>query len=272
MDWEGLALPRITELVFDHNAFRSTGMLFWPDIEMNPWMLFHGTSGQFQDLIESDGIRSAQAGLDWARDIQAVVRCYETLSWSGTCAGGFAVLASFSVADHATNKGASASLAHTSAQACLYSLPEYAGGEVARAMRKALIDLDLFLGHQPVRRAHHDRLRRQARNDASTRVIDPESQVEWLRTEVQALADVRARSNTTLALHQCGVVYAVLGTESDLPRLRNEHHSVRWGGGVPPERLHAKVMIPNALGTMDIQASLDAAIHLWDKQQQFPRL
>jgi hypothetical protein len=88
----------ITAQKFDFDRIATLTRLFSDDIDTDPWVMFHGTSGFNAEAIEREGL-TFQRGFVTQDHIKRVTHIYEVMKWSGESGGGYPVLKPFSL-DH----------------------------------------------------------------------------------------------------------------------------------------------------------------------------
>lgn len=128
--------PELTEL---------HGRVFPDEIEADPFVVFHGTSGFNAASIEATGFYFPSSALSREK-FERVSRIYEMIKWSGLHRGGYAVLKPFSM-NHDFGEGAQSPIffGDSSHQSLLYASRDFAGGEKLRALRISIGDLDDYL-------------------------------------------------------------------------------------------------------------------------------
>jgi hypothetical protein len=180
--------------------------------------------------------------------------------------------------------------AETSFRALLYSGQDFAGGETARAVRKAFADLDRYLDDSPFRRrelwqswcqmrqwvvgfdppsdpaspdevTHKDLLAlwdayaahgRRAQVGTRPPVRPADFTEGWLRARLDALRPVQNRAEEALREFTHGVIYAVRFKEEDLPHLGYESAPGLYSRvSIPPSRIEARARISLEIAAHD---------------------
>lgn len=120
---------RFPNLPFPHSVWR------------DPNVLYHGSSSIYEQAIECDGLLPG-ASLFSLAELKAVVGLFHTIRWSGSSLASLAVLEPFSIQhDYSERIGKPVFFAETGHRACLYASYDWAGGEVARAVRYCMREL-----------------------------------------------------------------------------------------------------------------------------------
>lgn len=233
---------------FDAEAIRASGALFDADIETDPWLLFHGTSGEVGSRIERQGLTPAGNGI--SRDVIArIVAIYDELHWAGTDAGGFGILKPFSLDHDFYFSGRKPTyLAESSWRAALFATADFAGGESCRALRRALGDLELLLASPATREQRLKHLQREYEHlegtDLYSDYVRPVD-LDWLADHLTLLRPLSIQWNRPLERFNHGVVYAVRLEPSDLPDVEYHHPmGLKLFTALDPDRLIAKVHVP----------------------------
>src|SRR5262249_11717108 len=238
---------------FDADRVSSLKRLFSDEIDSDPWIMFHGTSGYNAESIERAGF-TLRSDLISRDQIQRVASIYERMKWPGESGGGYPVLKPFSL-DHDFFGGERSFLffAETSLRALLYATRDFSGGEKLRALRIAFRDLVSYLREESVRQRHQEQMRNNFRrlNDlnAHPSMIDAAQPVEvdldWLRNEVAGLKDVQRHAELAYRRHDHGVVYALRMAPDTLNDLQlNSSMGIESTTPISPTRIVAKVVVP----------------------------
>ncbi|MGV1834681.1 hypothetical protein ACQZ6C_07960 [Rhizobium rhizogenes] len=240
---------------FDPDQVSARG-LFPDEIEKDPWVMFHGTSGFNAEAIERNGF-AFQAGRDLPSpmDIQTLCDVYKAMKWVGNRTGGFAVLEPFSLQHDFLDDGKGLTFfGETSQWALLYATRDFAGGEKLRAIRIALQDLDLYLNLPDVREYHSEQMRRQfdalSKLNAHPIHLDKARPVhvdlDWLRNALVSLKDLRRLADSAHERHDHGVVYAIRLTPGDAKLLRyNNFMGIEASSPIAASRIVAKTIVPS---------------------------
>jgi hypothetical protein len=244
----GIAIQR-----FDPDRIAAVGRLFPGEIDADPWIMFHGTSGFNAKSIERDGF-TFQPNFISHDQIKRVTNVYEMMKWAGESGGGCAVLKPFSL-DHDFLDGGRGLLffAESSVRALLFATRDFSGGEKLRALRIAFRDLDSYLDHSEVRERHMERMSREFRSltqlNAHPSTIEAarpvQVDVDWLRNEMVNLRDIRQIADGAYLRHDHGVVYALKMTSDDLGGLGwNGSMGIEAATPIPVSKIVAKIVVP----------------------------
>jgi hypothetical protein len=238
--------------VLDPDRIATVAQVFSDEIDRDPWVMFHGTSGFNADAIEREGFRPQLNAVSRA-ELQHVVNVYETMKWTGENLGGLAVLKPFAL-DHDLRDPAGRSFfAETGSRALLYATRDFAGGEKMRALRIAFADLDSYLRDADVREHHKTHMlanfRSLIRLNAHPSMIETARPVkvdlDWLREQMNTLADIRRPAHDAQRRHDHGIVYAVKLTPDDLQSLQwNSFMGIEATTTIPASKILAKISVP----------------------------
>jgi hypothetical protein len=236
---------------FDQSRVSNLHRLFSDEIDSDPWIMFHGTSGYNADSIERDGF-VFRPDIISQEQIQRVTSIYERMKWGGESGGGYFVLKGFSL-DYDFLRGGLLFFAETSLRALLYATRDFSGGERLRALRIAFCDLDAYLGQGDVRQRHqelmHANFRHLHRLNAHASMIDQARPVDVnldrLRKEIASLKDVRQLAELAYQRHDHCVVYALGMTPDTLEGLQwNSFMGIESATPISLTKIVAKVVIP----------------------------
>lgn len=240
---------------FDSDRVKHSQRVFPDSIELDEWVLFHGTSGTNSDSIETHGI-CAPDGLGMVDELTRITTIYEQMRWRGENAGGYPALKSFSVGyDSIVATDVTAFLADVSMWALRYATLDLAGGEKLGAVRNAILDLEAYLEDVETRERHQrflesevDELKaigahRDEIESARYRPVD----LDWLRSQLSDIAAVASVAEEAAHRHFAGAVYAIKFDEADLHILRRHNFmGIEARGSINPAKLIAKVEVPRA--------------------------
>ncbi len=207
-----------------------------------PEIIFHGTSQSNAEKIESNGVCGKENSSLLADAINQVVGLYDTINWAGTGTGGYEVLKGFSQGfdlEGGTSTGLSFFTPDLT-YAMRYATDDFAGGEKARALRKAIADLHKFIDSPDEMEAD----RRVHFNDPVTGPPPPVDLV-FLSLKLAQLKAIEELVNAPLLKFTEGIVYAILLIEEDLSHFEYSHAMgafTKWT--VPPDRIVASVSVP----------------------------
>jgi hypothetical protein len=237
---------------FDPDRVSTRHRLFSDEIDSDPWVMFHGTSGFNAGSIERNGF-AFRAELISRHQIQRVANVYERMKWAGENGGGYSILKPFSLNHDFGSEGGLLFFAETSLRALLYATRDFSGGEKLRALRIAFRDLDSYLSEEDVRRRHQEWMRENFRRlnslNAHPSMIDAARPVEvdlnWLRNEVAGLKIVHRIAELAYQRHDHGVVYALRMTPNTLESFQwNNSMGIESVTAIPPTKIIAKVIVP----------------------------
>lgn len=141
---------------FDRVRLEEDLRLFSDEIESDPWIMYHGTSGFNAESIECEGFQwSDKKGL--RKEIEGIVNIFEKMRWCGLDRSSLAVLKPFSLQhDFAGTDASPIYFAETSKRALMYATRDFAGGEKLRAIRRSLDHLQQYLHSPDIRKEHRD--------------------------------------------------------------------------------------------------------------------
>lgn len=235
-------------IAFDPNLVANTGGLFPSAIEDDPWIYFHGTSGNVEGSIERRGLDSARIIVTKA-EVASVVAIFDELHWSGRHAGGLAVLKPFSLNhDFAVGAHKPIYLAETSGRASVFACRDFAGGESVRALRYAIQDLTEYFSDARISKEHVARLEREYEPLVGTSHYPQflrEGDVERIASRVTALTELQSRCRAPFDDHPYGVIYAIGLSNADAVNL--EYHAsmgLKAWESIPKSQMLAKMRIP----------------------------
>lgn len=242
----------ISVQVFDPNRIATDVQLFCSEIDHDPWVMFHGTSGFNADAIEREGFRP-QLNMVSREELQRVASVYEAMKWAGESWGGLPVLKPFSLDHDLRDPTGLLFFAETSLRALLYATLDFAGGEKLRALRFAFADLDSYLREPAVRERHETKMLANFRSligmNAHPSMIETARPVkvdlDWLRAQMDALANIRWVADDAERRHDHGIVYAVKMTPDDLQGLQwNSSMGIEATTTIPASKMLAKIAVP----------------------------
>lgn len=227
---------------FDERFFQASGELFPEEIFGDPWIAYHGTSGNRAASIETNGL-AWPGEIVGKEEVAKVVQVFKNMRWCGVHTGGLPVLEPFTLLhDFGETKAKPIYLAEMSLRAFTYATKDFAGGETCRALRFCFADLQCYLNSEDIRTKH---LRGEGRLwDGSTDDVAAVD-LKWLRNELEALISVYERCREAIEVHQAGIVYAVRFQRSDLEHLRlHNSMGIKATCRIDPVKIVAKVVIP----------------------------
>ena len=215
----------------------------FPDYVVDcPEIIFHGTSQSNAEKIELNGICGKENSSTLAEAVNQVVGLYDAINWAGTDNGGYGVLKGFSQGFD-LGGGTGTGLTFFSPDltyAMRYATDDFAGGEKARALRKAIADLHKFIDSP-------DEMEADRAIHFNNPVTGPPPPVDlaFLSYELARLKALEKRVNAPLLQFTEGIVYAILLMEDDLSHFGYSHAMgafTNWT--VPPDRIVASVTVP----------------------------
>jgi len=225
--------------------------LFPDEIENDPWVIYHGTSGCKQDVIEREGFSWNPNGAS-KEQIQRVVTVYRQMSWYGADSSGFAALEPFSLEhDFGENSASPVYFAETSKRALLYASQDYAGGEKNRLLRNSIRHLQRYLVEPELRNEHYLMMKNEYDYLVSVSAINAESSkpvnvdLSWLRSEIALLSDIQDLAEDAYSNHVVGVVYAVKMDANDLAGLElHPSMGIKAHYPIAASKIAGKLIIP----------------------------
>ena len=254
------------------DVFLRDNRLFPMEITQNPWVAFHGTSSVCEQQIESHGLYWQPISYQ-RRQIEAIIRIFRSMNWAEFDLGGFGVLSTFTAGDFSGKEKKPIFLAETDARATLFATVDFAGGETARAVRKAIDDLDRFMKSRELREQDYEQQKKACIdlikvNGLPSRVI--RVNITWLGDQINALHEIRKSCEDLKNTYRYGVIYAVRFKTEDLPYLA---HS--WGTGlqvfrkIDPDRILGKVHL-SSKDCNEIYRTYEGNQASWSEKHQRP--
>jgi hypothetical protein len=238
----------IQQFPFEPPIDNCPNMPFPDEITLDPWVLYHGTSGLSESQIDSKGL-SCNTPTFEKREIEAVDAIFETLQWNGRTGASRAVLQPFSIVhDFGDSSLKPLCFAESAYRAMTYATRDFAGGEAARAIRYSFDELWEFVTDEEVRELHLQRLFRAAEDAKHFSVALPSPEIPDLvtiRGKLESLASLRARAQYFSKNHRYGVVCAVRFEPSDLDAM--SYHGamgIKCFDVVSPDRIIGKTHVP----------------------------
>ena len=215
----------------------------------DPWVLYHGTSSIFETQIDSDGLRPSGGLPICQSDVEALINVFRLLGWPGDDPGGYGVLGSYSRMRHQASKWRCCLTSYPN-RGLLYAMRDFAGGETARACRRAFPDLDRFLADASARQNWI--AERRSGSLWSPFALPPTAAEDYhpdtlaaAREAVSSLAALRKIVNEAANKHSYGVVYAIRLQLRDMPVVRGD--STPYGlsclVALGPERIMGKAVV-----------------------------
>jgi hypothetical protein len=223
---------------------------FDEEFELDPGIAFHGTSHCSQSIIESEGLLPDR-DVDLRPAVERVVRLFQYLGWCGITGASRAVLEPFTLNhDLQSPRGKPIYLAESSIRASRFATRDFAGGEGARGLRHSFEELRVYVEDHSLREEHLEKVTREfrvcQRPDPLRLAQEKLAQIDldFVRAELEALADVERRVRRFDDEHAHGLVYAVRLPVA--PQGFEYHRSMGLKCFVPlgPECILDKVVIP----------------------------
>ena len=136
------------EFGLDLESYFEDGIMFTEEIHDDADVFFHGTSGEFHDLICSEGIVGLGNGLVTKKRVQSVVEFYSEIGWEGYAPFPIGTLSSFTRLDFKDRDVKQVYLSKEAHTSLKYSFKSVAGGETVTAIRDCAGEL-LQLANEP---------------------------------------------------------------------------------------------------------------------------
>lgn len=227
----------------EYNADSYRG-LFPAEIESDPWIAFHGTSGSNEDRIETEGLKWTNTTVSGA-EIQEVVSIFERLRWRGKTMDGNPVLKSWSLKQMTSHKNKPVFLAKESNRAMLYATRSFAGGETLFSLRYAFADLKKYVNDKDFRERLVVAQRNQDPIDEYKAPYEPfEAHADWLAAALDRLSDLSRRACEPYIFFSHGVVYAVRFSVHDIETMEYS--------GPQGLRVHQHILVDSIVGKVEI--------------------
>ncbi len=240
----------VIEFAFDPPVSDAPNRPFPDEIASNPWVLYHGTSGEAESQIDAHGFSRTGSPFKKA-DLQAVVDIFDELGWAGCSGSSLAVLRPFSL-EHDFGDSAQKPIffAECAYRAITFASHDFSGGETARSLRYCFAELWKYLQDESNRESHLAKIRREMvhcpQNGYLPRDL-PCSDLESVRSRVEALAPLRDLADGFKDRHEYGVVYAVRFSRDDLNSLTyHDTMGMKCFSDVSAEQIVGKTRIPSA--------------------------
>lgn len=225
---------------------------FPPEIENDPWVVYHATSSVAEDQIDREGFRCASSGFNDAALLCLSVM--ETTDWWEDAAT--ATLKAYSL----PRIGGAAPFfcALYPQRTSLYTRRDFAGGETAYALRRIIPKLVDLVSNDPeffARRLEKDR--KECIYEAEKgvpfhrKVLDVN--MTWLREKVVKLEGFLQQLLGMRDEHRHGVIYALRLDRQDLPQL-----SYNWSDGL---RVYEPLPASKAVAKLIVHGEHDLSSH-----------
>jgi hypothetical protein len=130
---------------------RTRDHLFSPEIEDDPWILYHAISSPAERVIDKEGFGGVPSVAAPEHVIQ-MASLNSRMNWGGIQQGGFAVLNSLTRGR--INYGPQTWFRENRMRALIYAQRSWVGGEWVRSFRYAFDDLVEFCSCEAVRQEH----------------------------------------------------------------------------------------------------------------------
>ena len=238
--------------IFDEQEVLRMEGLFVPEIDHDPWVIYHGTSQVREATIDREGFCLPSFPFN-RMQLESILQLFDWLRWDGLSeAKGVVEAWSLNHAHREGNEGA-IFFAGTSIEALTFASHAFAGGEKLYSVRGALAELHQFMASDELRRNHW-----AAQEKKYRRMVAEGFPSDWLRknqpveidlprlqAELEALEPLRAEANAIQDRHAYGLVYAVRLEPSDLASLKDQGGmGILATRPIPAERILGKVIIP----------------------------
>lgn len=189
---------------------------FPPEIESDPWVVYHGTSSVFEECIDRDGIQCGSTHLDEAALIcSTIIKTTEWYDDSATTS-----LTAYSIPRIAREAPFFCGLFPQ--KSLIYTSREFAGGETARALRRIIPKLvDVAFGNSDFFEKKFEQDRQQCINKAKrgqpthSKVL--KVNLNWLKEKTAELKKILPGLLDIHKRHRYGVVYALKLESEDVP-------------------------------------------------------
>jgi hypothetical protein len=196
---------------FSEEQLQNCDALFPADVEDDLWIFYHATSSTLEDQIDSEGL-GWRPRIYSKQDLEAIDEVYSTMKWDGIDFAGIPIIRLCSLRyDFGNSDLKPMYFRESSIRSLIYATSDWAGGESARAIRRAMHDLNIYLDDETVRQAHTCDLRMTI----STKVAPVN--LNWLAERIDELTPLWRRCEALKEKHRYGVVYAVRFEDTDLP-------------------------------------------------------
>lgn len=228
--------------------------LFPDEIELDSWVVYHGTSATNSALIERDGFRYDCHPMR-EPELKRITGIFDAMRWAGNDKGGYAVLESFSAYDFSIIATSPIYLTERSIRALLYATRDFAGGEKLRGVRRAIADLRDYLKDAGVRTEHMEALCRDldrlvavgAAPSEIERVLPIPVDLGWLEEQIKAVATLDQAASQAYESFPGGVVYGVRLRKEDATGIRyTQAMGIEAKTAIPPERIVCKMSVPSS--------------------------
>ncbi len=259
-------------------TWSDTIQVFPDELLEDKWLGFHGTSSINEAAIEKEGIRWNVP--PWSvEDLKRIAAIFRRMEWPGRDSGGYPVLKVFTLkSDYHGGHCKPIFIGETAERCVTFATRDFAGGETARALRRAFRDLSEFLAHEHIRKEWRatrwrNRLARLGTEYpewiAKVRPIEstdeqlkalvqyqinagvpgqempwPED-LAWIEQQVRSLAGIAEHAAAMWQNHRYGVIYAIKFSEADLATLEDRTSmGIAVHSPIPVDRIMAKAIVP----------------------------
>ena len=205
--------------------------MFSAEILNDPNVLFHGTSLESAQLIASEGLAWRPDSYD-ADEICKILAVFEAIDWCGEDRNGWLALSAFSSKfDFRDGPSKPVFLAEGDHRARMYAQKDFAGGESASGIRRALGDLRLL----SVDLGAYARYREWLLRSRSQIVPPTQSEIAML---LEQFCDLEYRCNAHWTRFTAGAVIALRIEDEDLDSMEyHGMHGVLCYQRLLPERI-----------------------------------
>jgi hypothetical protein len=189
---------------------------FPPEIESDPWVVYHGTSSVFEESIDRDGIQCGSTHLDEAALICATI--IKTTEWYDDSAT--TSLTAYSIPRIAQEAPFFCGLFPP--KSLIYTSREFAGGETARALRRIIPKLiDVAFENPDFFEKKFEEDRQKCINKAKIGSFTQDKvlkvNLNWLKEKNAVLRKFLPGLVDIHKKHRYGVVYALKLESEDVP-------------------------------------------------------
>ena len=240
----------ITQYEFDLDRYHGMSMLFPDEIEQDPWIMYHGTSGFNAGSIEREGF-VWKNGNGSSEEIERLVNVFEEMKWGGLDGSSLAVLKPYSSTHGFEGTNASpVYFTETSKRALLFASRDHAGGEKYKAVRRSLDYLTQYLNSAEIQGEHYIQMKYEHEQAIGSGVLrdglEPfRVDLDWLRNQIASFSELKDHADQLFERHEYGIVYAIKMNEKDLSNLElHDPMGIKCRVQVPPENIVCKMVIP----------------------------
>lgn len=177
------------------------------EAQMDPWLVFHGTSNIYEESISTNGLCPGTSSFDLS-ELMQVESIFDRLHWDGIHPGGIAILKPFSINHDFSHEDEKPIFIAPSAHfASLFATSDFAGGEICRSLYYCIADLHKYLEDEKIREKHVRKLEMISEQSRIDRPAIPT--LDWVRSNVGQLSELKAKVEKIRASFCYGVIYAI---------------------------------------------------------------